>query len=63
MPATAAAFPSVIVTFRSALNAIVSESVALLFAVFGSFTPCGAVTVTVFERVPLAVELSFPLTV
>ena len=39
----------------------VSESVALLFAVFGSSTPFGAVTCAVFERLPVAAALTLPL--
>src|SRR5205823_13386191 len=54
-------FPSVNVTFRSALKVIFSVSVAVLFAVFGSLIPAGAVTCAVFDSVPVAAELSLPL--
>ena len=57
----AALFPSVTVILRSALKTTVSESVALLLAEFGSLTPKGAVTLAVLERVPVAVEATFPV--
>ena len=60
MPAIAVVFPSVTVTFRSALNVIVSESVALLFALFGSLMPAGTATDAVFSKLPVAAELSLP---
>ena len=60
-PAAVTVFPSFTVTLRSALNVIVSESVAVLLAVFGSGTPDGAATVAVLDRVPAVVEMSFPV--
>ena len=41
----------------------VSVSVALLLAGLGSVTPLGAVTVAVFEIVPVAEGLMFPVDV
>jgi len=43
VPATAVVLPSVIVIFRSALKVIASESVALLFGVFGSLIPAATI--------------------
>ena len=40
---------------------MVSESVAVLLAVFASGTSGEAVTVAVLDRVPVALELTFPL--
>src|SRR6266550_9020083 len=61
VPATVAVLASFTVTRRSALNLMVSESVAVLFAVFGSGTPDEAVIVALLNRVPLAAELTFPV--
>ena len=54
MPGISVAAPSVLVIDRSACGVSVSVSVALLFAVFGSVTPPGAVTVAVLVRLPVA---------
>src|SRR6266536_3053671 len=60
-PATVAVLPSFTVTLRSALKVMVSESVAVLLAVFGSGTSDEAVTVALLDRVPVAAELTFPV--
>jgi hypothetical protein len=54
---------SVTVALRSAWNVIVEVAVALLLAGLGSITPVGAVTVAVFEMVPLADEGINPVAV
>ena len=51
------------VTERSAAGAIASLSVALLFAVSGSVTPAGAMTLAVLVRVPVALEERIPVAV
>jgi hypothetical protein len=55
--------PSVLVMLRSARARIVSVSVALLLAGFGSVTSNGGVTVAVLLRVPLAAGETVALTV
>ena len=47
---------SLFVTDTSAEGARVSVSVALLFPGVGSVTPAGAVTVAVFDKLPVADE-------
>ena len=63
VPGDTLATLSVFVIARSAMNANVSVSVALLFAGVGSVTPAGAVTVAVFTSVPVAAALTLPTTV
>src|SRR2546422_8968320 len=60
-PGETAAWPSVFVIDRSAAGMIVSVSVALLFAGFGSVIPAGGVTAAVFDRVPEALMSSVPV--
>ena len=54
MPDDADSSPSVLVIDRSATGAMMLVSVASLLPVSGSVVPVGAVTVAVFETVPLA---------
>jgi len=61
VPGTAVAWPSVLVTARSAVGVSVSVSVALLLARLGSVKPAGAPRVAVFTRVPVAVGLIVPV--
>src|SRR5262245_33824243 len=53
-PGVTVVTPSVFVTAKSATGVSVSVSVAELLAGTGSLTPPGAVTVAVFESVPVA---------
>src|SRR3954469_4015665 len=62
-PAVTVATPSVLVIDRSAVLLIVSLSVAELLPGVGSVTPAGAVTVAVFDNVPVALALIVALTV
>src|SRR5437899_302784 len=65
-PGTAVVWPSLLVICKSAEedeDVSVSVSVALLLAGLVSVTPAGAETVAVFDRVPVAVELSVACTV
>jgi hypothetical protein len=55
--------PSVLAMLRSALAAIVSESVVVLFPGVGSVTPAGTPTVAVLLRVPVAAAERFQLAV
>jgi hypothetical protein len=63
LPGTTVATPSVFVIERSAVGLSVSVSVAELLPGVGSVTPPGAVTVAVFERVPVAVAETVAVTV
>ena len=54
MPAITGSGESVFVTCTSAEAVSVSVSVALLLPGVGSVTPPGAVTVAVFDRLPVA---------
>src|SRR2546423_6169772 len=60
-PATVAVFPSLTVTLSSAFKVMGSESVALLSLKLESVTPDGAATVALFDKVPLAAELTLPV--
>jgi hypothetical protein len=62
-PGVAVVTPSVFVMTRSAVADSVSVSVAELFPGVGSVTPPGAVTVAVFESVPVAVGATVQLAV
>jgi hypothetical protein len=62
-PGVAVVTPSVFVIARSALGESVSVSVAELSPGVGSVTPPGAVTVAVFESVPVAVAETVAVTV
>jgi hypothetical protein len=62
-PVTAVVCPSVLVTERSVPSVSVSVSVAELLARFGSVTPLGGNTVAVLLRLPVADELTVPVTV
>ena len=55
--------PSFFVIDRSAVTMIVSVSVALLLPATGSVGEAGAVTVAVFDSVPVAAGLSVPVAV
>src|SRR3954469_12829168 len=61
-PAVTVVTPSVFVIDRSAVGLSVSVSVAELFALFGSVTPAGGVTVAVLLNVPVALALMLALT-
>ncbi len=56
-PGTTVGWPSVLVIARLARGVRVSVSVAELFAETGSVNPAGAVTVAVFDSVPVAAGL------
>ena len=62
-PGTAVALPSVLVTATSARRLIVVVSVAELLAGVGSVEPPGRATDAVFDRVPVADEMTVALTV
>jgi hypothetical protein len=61
-PGVADVTPSVFVTARSACALSVSVSVAELLPGVGSVTPAGALTVAVFDRVPVALAAIAALT-
>lgn len=63
LPGTADVAPSVFVIERSDVGVSVSESVALLLPGFGSVAPPGAVTVAVFDNVPVAFAATGAVTV
>lgn len=58
VPATSVVAPSVFVIDRSAVGTKVSVSVAALLPGVGSVTPPGAATVAVFDRDPVAVDIT-----
>src|SRR5262245_37756959 len=60
-PGTAVAWPSVLVTARSAWGVRVSVSEALLFAPFGSLSVGGKSALAVLVRVPMAVGFTVPV--
>jgi hypothetical protein len=62
-PGTAVVWPSVFVMPTLACGVRESESVAVLFGVFGSVQPGGGATVTVFESDPVAAGLIVPVRV
>jgi hypothetical protein len=62
-PVWTADTPSFFVIDRSAVTMIVSVSVALSLPATGSVTDAGAVTVAVFDSVPVAAGLSVPVAV
>ena len=63
LPAVTGSGESVLVTETSADGVSVSVSVALLFPGVGSVTPPGAVTVAVFDRLPVADDATVAFTV
>ena len=60
MPGIALVFPSVFTIERSPWSVIVSITVDVLLLGFGSVTPAGGDTVTVFSRLPVAPAGSVP---